>query len=207
MRLQLHVELLLPNTGLPPVWRRILVPAHWVFEELSDVIQVCMGWEFEHPWVFSDAAENATEHIAEDDEDYGFEGKSMLAYDVQLSEKFKNKGDQYFWTYNFDDEWTHRITLEEVMADEEDKAVLIDGAGDCPPETIGGAGMYEQLVKTAADPAHPDEYNFREILGLKEGESMDLTLFDIEEARQRLANLNHLYQTYDESELEEEEDL
>ena len=101
MRLQLHVELLLPNTGLPPVWRRILVPAHWVFEELSDVIQVCMGWEFEHPWVFSDAAENATEHIAEDDEDYGFEGKSMLAYEVQLSEKFKNKGDQYFWTYNF----------------------------------------------------------------------------------------------------------
>lgn len=207
MRLQFKVELLLHHTGLEPVWRRILIPADWVFEEFSDVIQVSMGWEFQHLWVFSNAASQASENIVEDDEDYGFEDKPLLAYEVQLQDKFKNKGDQYFYTYDLGDTWIHRITLEETIADESDVAELLAGEGECPPEDIGGPGMYAELVKTAGDPDYPDEYNFREILNLQAGESIDLTEFDLEEAQLRLADLNHLYQTYDESEPDEADDL
>lgn len=207
MRFQLKVELLLNHTSLPPVWRRILIPADWVFEELSDVIQVCMGWEFEQLWVFANAENNPSEHMTEDDEDYGYEDKPLLSYEVQLQDKFTSRGDAYFYTYNLEEEWKHRITLEEIVPDDADLAELLAGAGECPPENIGGAEMYEALVRTAADPEVHDEYNFREILGLNAGESMDLTVFDIEEARERLADLNHLYQTYDETSLDEDEDL
>ena len=207
MRLQFKVELLLPHTNLEPVWRRIVIPADWVFEEFSDVIQVSMGWEFQHVWEFANVEHEATEHIVEDDEDYTFNDKPLLAYEVQLQDKFKNRGDQYFYTYDLSDEWKHRITLEEIIADESDVAELLAGEGECPPEDIGGPVMYAELVKIAGNPEYEDEYNFREILNLQAGESIDLTIFDMEEAQLRLADLNHLYQTYDETELDEEDDL
>jgi len=207
MRLQFKVELLLHHTELAPVWRRFLIPADWLFEELSDVIQVCMGWEFEHLWVFSNAAAESTEHIVEEEDADDYEGKTSLAYEVQLQDKFQQKGDTYFYSYDLEHEWTHRITLEEVVQDAVDNAELLDGTGACPPEDIGGEDMYAALVQTAAQPDFPDAYNFREILGLEPGQSMDLTIFDMATARERLANLNHLYHTYDETELEEDEDI
>lgn len=206
MRYQFKIELLLPQTSLKPIWRRVLVPADWVFEELSDVIQVTVGWEFEQLWVFANKERDATEHMTEDDEDYGYEDRPLLAYEVQLQDIFKNKGDQYFWIYNLEEEWIHRITLEEIVYDESEVAELLDGENDGPPEEIGGPERYEELVKTAIDPQYKDEHHFREALGLEHGQTLDLTLFDMAAARERLGNLNHLYQSYDESEPEAYDD-
>lgn len=38
----------------PPIWRRIVVPASYTFQQLHHVIQVAMGWDNYHLWQFWD---------------------------------------------------------------------------------------------------------------------------------------------------------
>lgn len=37
----------------PPIWRRILIPAGFTFDNFHQTIQIIFGWDFEHPYFFS----------------------------------------------------------------------------------------------------------------------------------------------------------
>lgn len=197
MRLQLKIDLNLFGLPLPPVWRRILIPANWDFEQLNDVIQTAMGWEFAHIWLFKNKEQRPSEIIAMDDEGFGFGDPPKVAAEVLVSERFKHRGDPYFYTYDTGDSWEHCIVLEGFDESDAEEAALLDGEGACPPEDCGGPPGYAEMVQIAADPAYPDPNEFREWLGLDKNEVRDLTRFDLKEAQDRVANLGYLYEDSD----------
>ena len=69
----------------PPVWRRFVISSDATFGELSDVIQIVMGWTNSHLHEFLLGAE----HIGMKDEDSPAEVKNENR--IRLSSKFKTE--------------------------------------------------------------------------------------------------------------------
>lgn len=56
------------------------------------------------------------------------------------------------------DRWHHRLTLEAVIDDYPfGFPALLDGAGNCPPEDVGGFDGYARFRTAMFDPNHPDQ--------------------------------------------------
>src|SRR5665647_1341659 len=49
----------LKNVSNPTVWRKIVVPSDYTFEEFHKVIQFAFGWEFSHLFFFSPTGYNS----------------------------------------------------------------------------------------------------------------------------------------------------
>ena len=71
--------------------------------------------------------------------------------DISLNELFKAN-----YVYDVGDEWDHSIRIERIG-----EAVpgtiyprLLKASGACPPEDVGGAPGYEELLQALADPEH-----------------------------------------------------
>lgn len=89
------------------------------------------------------------------------------------------------YIYDFGDDWTHKITLEEITDAKALKASCIDGKGACPPEDCGGVWGYEDLKAVFEESPESDEANeLREWLCLEEDEIWDAKAFDLDEANE-----------------------
>ncbi|WP_311979899.1 plasmid pRiA4b ORF-3 family protein [Bradyrhizobium diazoefficiens] len=62
------------------------------------------------------------------------------------------------YLYDFGDSWDPVIKLEKWFdkATTEGLAILLDAAGRCPPEDVGGAPGYAEYLDAISDPAHPE---------------------------------------------------
>lgn len=62
--------------------------------------------------------------------------------------------------YTYDlrgDRWQHRVTLEATFEDYPfGYPALLDGAGDCPPEDVGGFDGFARFKSAIIDPNHPE---------------------------------------------------
>lgn len=177
------------NITKPPVWRRVLIPDSFSFERFHEVIQAAFSWENYHMYQFSSIGYGADEIIGivdEEDEDYY---DMFITYEkrdaskVRLSEIFQFVGQKYIYIYNFGDDWTHQITLENVMVDSILNPELLAGKGACPPEDCGGPWGYYNLLDALSEKKHPDRKEMREWLGLKRGQDWDPSFFDLEERK------------------------
>lgn len=62
---------------------------------------------------------------------------------------------QFVYRYDYGDDWKHQIQLEEVILDYAvGYPTLLEGAGACPPEDVGGARGYEEFLKAWNTPSH-----------------------------------------------------
>jgi hypothetical protein len=181
----------LKDISNPRVWRRVLVPSNFTFEEFHRVIQFSFGWEFSHLFFFSPTGYRSKPMIemnTEEDEFYEvLDEDSLDAETTLLSEIFISEKQKFTYLYDFGDDWKHQITLEKILVDDEiEKPVMLKGEGACPPEDCGGPWRYMDLKETLADKKHPEYKEMRAWLGLRPGENWNADAFNLEEYQQIL---------------------
>lgn len=127
------LKIVLENTH-PPVWRRVMIPEKINFADLHEVIQILFDWEGEHLHDFATPSRRVS--IGYDEDGWG-------TYDYTEEEVLID----HFWdsckwiryTYDFGDEWRHKIIYEKTDASYQGRSViLIKAKGDNFCEDSGG---------------------------------------------------------------------
>lgn len=135
----------------PPVWRRLLVPAHATLPEVHFILQAAMGWHDCHLHAFR--CGRATYLQADPDADLPLAGERD-EHGVRLGALLKKPRQKLVYEYDFGDGWEHTVQLEKVLAP--DPAVrypvCIAGRRACPPEDCGGPFGYMDLLEALAAP-------------------------------------------------------
>lgn len=93
----------------PPVWRRIVVPEKITFKDLHDMIQIVFGWEDMHLHDFHIPSEDI--FIGHEEEDWGSE---FYQESETLIERFILDHKWIRYTYDFGDDWRHKIVYEKT---------------------------------------------------------------------------------------------
>ena len=180
MRAQLRVEL--ANT-VPLVWRVVIVPHDIRLDRLHEVIQCLFEWDDAHLHAFEKDKTIYEPPNPESDDMFG----AFQARRVEDERKFKLDAlltaprQTLVYTYDFGDDWDHKLKLIKLLPDEAPKAkriaVCIEGANAAPPEDCGGPGGFERLKEIIADPKHPERAEMTEWYGMGD---FDATKCDIE---------------------------
>jgi hypothetical protein len=145
------VKLKVTLTGMrPPVWRRLLLPAAMTLRDLHDAIQASMGWEDAHLHDFDVAGEHYGDPTTTDD--------VVNEARLTLAEIRRAGIERFTYTYDFGDDWEHRIVVEGAVPRVEGQRypACVAGKRACPPEDCGGPYGYAHFLAARADPSHPD---------------------------------------------------
>lgn len=173
----------LANISKPPVWRRVVVPASFTFEEFHIAIQIAFLWSNSHLYQFSPQGYGSNPVIAlSSDEDW--EEPDYDADDTKLSQIFNTVGQKYVYIYDFGDDWIHKITLEKIADLGNSRPECLAGKGECPPEDCGGPWGYENLKKIFSDPSNIEHKEMKEWCGLEEDEVFDPDNFNIDDVNE-----------------------
>lgn len=161
----------------PRIWRRVAVSLTTNLRSLHEVIQAVMPWENTHLYQFTT-----------DDRVYGEPGpedaawgrKIYQAKSMRLGTLISRGVTEFLYTYDFGDDWQHRITVESVgVADPGvDYPIFIDGERRAPPEDVGGPpgfmdffeaiskrshAQHKDMVRWYGGPFHPTDFGAAEI--------------------------------------------
>jgi hypothetical protein len=175
----------------PLVWRRIVVPANYTFYKLHMVLQGAFGWENCHLFQFSENG-LGDEHcygIPIDNDEPDPEYVKINAKKAKISRVFVEKGKTLCYIYDFGDSWKHRITFEGIETKDIDFPYCVGGAGACPPEDVGSMDGYNRMLEIFKAADHPEIMEYREWLGLVEGENWNASFCSIREVNKRLCLL------------------
>jgi hypothetical protein len=166
----------------PGIWRRIEVPNSILLCCLHSAIQVAMGWTDSHLHQFQKDGKNWG--VPEFDE---FNEFNLIDEDTtMLGKVFTEEGDSMAYQYDFGDDWSHQILLEQIMpANEALKApVCLGGERRCPPENVGGIPGYEEFLQAIFDPAHE---NYEQFVRWAGGHFQDE--FDVKAVNKKLSRM------------------
>lgn len=126
----------------PKIWRTVEVPSEMSLRDLNQVVQVAMGWDGYHLYLF----EIDGVKYGEPDEDGWMDVHDPA---VPVSAVAKRPGARFRYLYDFGDDWVHELVVDAVV--DADPAVpyprCLDGARACPPEDCGGVGGYYELLE------------------------------------------------------------
>ena len=139
----------------PAVTRRVEVPVSILLSDLHLVIQVCMPWWNYHLYEFR--AGKMHWGLPDPDGDWMGGPPVLPAKKLTLDDLIGATGVKSFkYIYDFGDDWVHTIKIEKIGAAEPGVTYprLLDAAGRCPPEDVGGPPGYEQYLEAIADPKH-----------------------------------------------------
>lgn len=159
----------------PPIWRRVIISDKVTFFDVHRIIQILFGWEDMHLHEFTLPSENIV--ISDDEDVYGwrewYDEKS-----VAIDEFFNN----YKWiryTYDFGDDWRHKINIEKYDETYNARYVkLLKTKGDNFVEDCGGVWcqfeeLYDELddadnIESGIEEYYRSEFN-KEIVERKLG--------------------------------------
>ena len=144
----------------PPIWRRCIVPAGITYSQLSILLNEIMGWCGYHLFEFEFV--NMGVRIQETPD--------AMSWDFDYEEANRTLIDGLFdtetwctYTYDFGDDWQHRIEIEEVIANyPENYPRVLKFKGECPPEDCGGIWGYYELLNALENPGHPEHESMKE---------------------------------------------
>ena len=140
----------------PPIWRRVLVPSNYTLEQLHEIIQTSMGWENYHLYSFKISNKFYENEEIDDSLD-------VKRFTIEKILKKRNKA---LYTYDFGDNWDHKIEVEDILKESEFKPPFcIKAVGNCPPEDSGGMWGYYSKLEILSDPKHPDHEEIKEWMG------------------------------------------
>ena len=173
------IQLMIQLRGIqnPTVWRRIIIPGNYTFEDLHYAIQSEFGWYNEHLYQFQKDAYSRGWLITDlERNDNGLGERSSDASIVRVGKFLKEKKlKKFVYVYDFGDDWIHDITVEKIdeLADISG-AINQGGRGTCPPEDCGGPFRYEYMKRILKEePDSEEAQEWREWLGLEDGETFD----------------------------------
>jgi hypothetical protein len=143
----------------PPVWRRVLVDGAATLDELHEVIQAAFGWWNYHLYDFEFGR---TRHgIPDPDWD---DGPPMRDARRTRLDQVAKPGTSFTYTYDFGDNWEHKVTVERIVPPTPDLELpaCTGGRRAGPPEDCGGTWGYAELLDILADPTHHEHAERRE---------------------------------------------
>jgi hypothetical protein len=177
---QLKVTLL---GSMPPIWRRLLVPADLTLAQLHDVLQAAMGWEDGHMHEFS----VGQRRIGRPDPEDRLMGMPSAENErtVRLSGILGRVGSKAIYTYDFGDSWEHSIVLEKRLPIDPNTPypVCTDGQLACPPEDCGGIPGFYDLIEVLSNPNHERREEIMEWIG----DEFDPQAFSVDKVNRMLA--------------------
>ncbi|WP_405879943.1 plasmid pRiA4b ORF-3 family protein [Streptomyces sp. NBC_01136] len=137
----------------PPLWRRLVVPSDLTLGSLHNVIQVAFGWQDMHLHAFEDRSGG---RYAPPD---GFGIPALDEEQATVADVLPRAGDRMDYTYDFGDDWLHRITVEAVRPAQEgegERAVCTGGRRAMPAsEDLGGVWGLAELLERYEDGERP----------------------------------------------------
>ncbi len=187
---RLRVELDLD--GLHDCWRELVVPARFTFAELHEAIQAAFLWWNYHLYDFELTSRGEKLRISDPDQGgvdamFGmmFGGSipktQVDAHDIRLDDVFPRTRIARY-SYDYGDGWEHRVKLVETIACYEgEMPACTDGAGDAPPEDVGGPGGFGDFLRIAGDADDPERGHM-----VAWGESQFYEPFSLEAANRRI---------------------
>lgn len=118
----------------PPVWRRVIIPEMITFAELHEIIQILFGWSGSHLHDFRIPSQNVCIDGEEESWDrYHYPEEETLVEQFLLDNKWIR------YTYDFGDEWRHKIIYEKTEENYEKRyPSLLKVKGDNFEEDTGG---------------------------------------------------------------------
>lgn len=166
----------------PEVLRRIEVPADIKLDRLHLTLQAALGWTNSH--LFEIRARDTGWGLPSPD----WPDRPLDARKAKLVDVLEDVGTKTLrYLYDFGDGWEHTIKIERMTDPEPDVAYprLIEAAGRCPPEDVGGPWGYGEMIEALEDPGHERHAEIREWLG----DDFDPHAFDPEPLKAEVAAL------------------
>jgi len=166
----------------PPIRRRIQVPETYTFWDLHVAIQDAMGWEDYHLHEFEMRHPSTGENvrIGTPTEEAEFFGQEIISeHHQKIADWFSMENRIANYTYDFGDNWEHKIQLEKILPRDKniEYPACIAGKRACPPEDCGGIWGYEEFLEAINNPDHEEHEEMLEWVG---GE-FDPEHFDVNE--------------------------
>jgi Plasmid pRiA4b ORF-3-like protein len=168
----------------PKIFRKVIVPENFTFDQLHIVIQIVMGWTNSHMHQFNlgvpyNSPVIKPKYLAEDgmeDDDF-WGGPRYDNYDsvtTLLSDFFNNGTKKVNYTYDFGDDWTHEIKLWAKPKEEPLYPICIDGEGPSLMEDCGGIwGFYNMLEILNSKKNTEEKKDYLEWVGLKSNQKYE----------------------------------
>ena len=138
----------------PRIWRRVEVSLTTKLRSLHEVIQAVMPWENTHLFQFT-IGDRVYGEPGPEDAAWG--RKIYQAKGMRLDALIGRGVTEFVYTYDFGDDWQHRITVESVGVVDPalDYPVFIDGERRAPPEDVGGPPGFMDFLEAIAKRSHP----------------------------------------------------
>jgi hypothetical protein len=138
----------------PCIWRSVEVSRATNLRALHEVIQVVMPWENYHLYQFTIGERVYGEP---DPEDAVWGNKVYQAKGMRLGALIDRGISEFLYTYDFGDDWRHRVLIEHVGAADPgtDYPLFIAGERTAPPEDVGGPPGFMDFVEAIANRRHP----------------------------------------------------
>ncbi len=177
----------------PPLWRRLQIPSAASLGFLHHVIQVAFGWEGYHLHRFHDERGREWGDPGSPD-GVGFGAATFVdEEEAELGKVLRAEGAVLAYTYDFGDDWEHRIEVEKIMPLDPGATYPRCTGGrraEPPAEDIGGIWGLEEIVYLVTHPEEePPEHLEDLVAGLRD-EGYDPSAFDPAELTRRLSSLN-----------------
>lgn len=145
----------------PPIWRRVLVPADILLDDLHRIVQVTMQWSNSHLHIFQihEQCYAPKEYML----DYPVE--VIDSRTVRLLDLAVLRGFACTYEYDLGDSWLHEILVEDFRLKEPiENVTCLDGERASPPEDCGGVGGFYGMIEALADPSNPEHKHWVEWL-------------------------------------------
>ena len=160
-RFGLHIELV---DSTPPIWRSLSLPGEVTLDRVHGILQAAFGWTNSHLHSFSPTERryDPSPIVTQYDVDEGDTG--ILEDTVRLDQFVDSVGDTFWYTYDFGDDWEHRVVVESLsdLDPGDDAPRCIAGERLGPPEDSGGIHSYEHALDVFRTPGHADAADLAE---------------------------------------------
>jgi len=176
--LQLKVTL---TGSKPPIWRRLIISNMVSLNQFHHVLQIAMGWESYHLHQFE--AHGATYHEEDSESEFDLED-ALDERKFKLHQLLDQEKDTITYTYDFGDDWKHKIVVEKVLPWDPNtpQPRVIKAKGACPPEDVGGIWGYYDFLAAVKDRKNPDHEEMLDWCGGK----FDPNDYDLDLTNERL---------------------
>ncbi|NMA62126.1 MAG: plasmid pRiA4b ORF-3 family protein [Firmicutes bacterium] len=148
--------------------RRLIVPASIDFFRLHEVLQSVFNWDNCHLYDFTIPGADPyspLHRLVPFEDDLEYDPSATLLNDHKLQD-FLPKYKELIYTYDFGDNWEHRIRLVKVLDEySEESPFLLAAKGKTPPEDVGGIPGFLYFLEVLQDPQHPEHTAWKEWAG------------------------------------------
>ncbi len=137
----------------PLVWRRFTVPGTATFADFHQIIQRAMGWNDEQSHQFRHGKGRHLKEVISNTEEEVAPGDNFTDESTVTLAEFvgrKRLPIRLMYRYDFFDQWTHELVIEEKVTDA-DAPRLLEGERACPPEDCGGPFGYKECMEGFAE--------------------------------------------------------